>query len=122
MKRTLGQIAHDAGQMAGKWQRCWADMPSGQRAEWEALAQAVASEVKYECCSKDDEIAELKRQLEEALKDAVEAGKKCDGLVVALERTLRWVDEMCQTGPEFGFEEIEKQANAAIEQAKGGAE
>ncbi len=49
MKKTLGQIAHDAGEKAGGWQRRWANIAESQRAEWETLAQAVAVEVRAEC-------------------------------------------------------------------------
>ncbi len=72
MKRTLGQIAHDAGEKAGLWQRRWANMPESQRAEWELLAQAVAAEVKAECAATCDKIA-LKHQQAEG---SYAAGKK----------------------------------------------
>ena len=42
MEKTLGQIAHEAGEKAGGWSRKWEHMGDGQRAEWEAIAEAVA--------------------------------------------------------------------------------
>ncbi len=42
MKKTLGQIAHEAGEKAGGWLRKWKDMGEAQRADWEAIAEAVA--------------------------------------------------------------------------------
>lgn len=42
MSKTLGQIAHEAGESAGGWARKWADITEGERAVWEQLAQSVA--------------------------------------------------------------------------------
>ncbi len=46
--RSLGQIAHEAGAKAGGWPRKWQDMGQWQRDHWEALAQAVAAQVKHD--------------------------------------------------------------------------
>lgn len=46
MKKTLGQIAHEAGEKAGGWSRKWEHLGDAQRAEWEAIAEAVAEQVK----------------------------------------------------------------------------
>ena len=60
MEKTLGQIAHEAGEKAGGWSRKWEYMGDAQRAEWEAIAEAVAEQVRKE----GDRIAELKRAIE----------------------------------------------------------
>lgn len=83
MKRTLGQIAHDAGEKTGRWQRSWANMPESQRAEWEALAQAVAAEVKDGCAAACEEIALKHQQVE----GPYAAGKKAGAFECA--ETLR---------------------------------
>ena len=54
MKKTLGQIAHEAGEKAGGWLRKWEDMGEAQRAEWEAIAEAVAEQVRKECAELHD--------------------------------------------------------------------
>ncbi len=40
--KTLGQIAHEAGERAGHWARKWSDLGESQRAEWEEIGAAVA--------------------------------------------------------------------------------
>ena len=60
MKKTLGQIAHEAGEKAGGWSGKWEYMGEAQRAEWEAIAEAVAEQVRKE----GDRVAELKRAIE----------------------------------------------------------
>ena len=42
--KTLGEVAHDAGAFAGRWQRKWSDLSDEQRIEWEAIAEAVINE------------------------------------------------------------------------------
>ena len=54
MKKTLGQIAHEAGEKAGGWSRKWEYMGEAQRAEWEAIAEAVAEQVRKECAELHD--------------------------------------------------------------------
>ena len=60
MKKTLGQIAHEAGEKAGGGLRKWEDMGEAQRAGREVIAEAVAEQVREE----GDRIAELKRAIE----------------------------------------------------------
>lgn len=48
MTKTLGQIAHEAGEKVGNWLRTWDNMSNGQKYEWEAIAAAVAAAVKEE--------------------------------------------------------------------------
>lgn len=40
--KTFGQIAHEAGERAGRWARKWSDLGESQRAEWEEIGAAVA--------------------------------------------------------------------------------
>ena len=43
MSKSLGQIAHEAGERAGAWSLKWDDVPETQRGVWESLAAAVAA-------------------------------------------------------------------------------
>lgn len=45
-EKTLGQIAHEAGEQAGKWERKWPNLSSRQKVEWEEIADTVAEHVR----------------------------------------------------------------------------
>ena len=45
MSKSLGQIAHEAGERAGAWSLKWDDVPETQRGVWESLAAAVAARI-----------------------------------------------------------------------------
>lgn len=48
-QKTLGQIAHEAGERIGAWSRTWAHMGQGQRDDWEVVAAAVAAAEREAC-------------------------------------------------------------------------
>lgn len=44
-KKSLGQIAHEAGERICGWARRWDGMSESQRQEWEQIAEAVVAAV-----------------------------------------------------------------------------
>ena len=64
-EKTLGQIAHETGELVGNWQRRWSNMTTGHRAEWEAIAEAVidASGLRQQFETSESECLEQARLL-----------------------------------------------------------
>lgn len=42
--KSLGEIAHEAGEKHGGWARKWRDLSDAQKQEWQAIAEAVIAE------------------------------------------------------------------------------
>lgn len=67
MDKTLGQIAHEAGERYGGWARKWEHLGPGQRNEWESIAQTVAAAVHEEdariCEARSEQIMESNRMV-----------------------------------------------------------
>ena len=64
-EKTLGQIAHETGELVGHWERRWSNMSDKQQAEWEAIAEAVidASGLRQQFETSESECLEQARLL-----------------------------------------------------------